>query len=264
LPELILSRQNDEEIIIIDSASTDGTKEFLQELHQAGKIQKFISEPDHGEAHGTNKGILLSEGDFIKIITDDDLFSFPAVETCTDFMIRNPQIDLLMGNGGKSTLFSKDISLFSYEAAFKKWLTSGSAFAFCGLGLLIRKNSLSLLGLLDSSYLIVDAEYSLRNTANKKVMAALYTGALYFHVANKNSNTNTASVRFLSELKRLEKIYGTKSEASFLKKVTARIKPKKMKSPSEAFSDIAESYSYYQQWIANEYRNNTGKFLYKK
>src|ERR1035437_2908501 len=86
LPELIRDKKNDEEIIVIDGGSTDGTSEFLRELKGTNKIDYFTSEKDNGEAHGFNKGLLLAKGDLIKIFTDDDALYYPVIQECKDFM----------------------------------------------------------------------------------------------------------------------------------------------------------------------------------
>ena len=44
LPELIANRLDDEEIVIIDGGSKDGTAEWLQELHAQNKIQQFVND----------------------------------------------------------------------------------------------------------------------------------------------------------------------------------------------------------------------------
>lgn len=268
LPELINSRKPGDEIIVADSASTDGTKEFLQEMFHTGKIQKFISEPDCGESHGDNKGILLAEGDFIKIITDDDLFSFSVIRECADFMMRNPSIDILIANGGKTKLMYKPISHFSYEKDFQEWMKKGTAFASCGLGLLFRRSSLPLLGLLDTSYARTDAEYVLRISSNKKIQMALYTGLAYLHVANENSNTNTMELRIREETKRLNKIYGDEKPILRLKKFYVsffrKIRKKQNQLQKPDFSSLNESYAYYEEWIKNSRKENPGRFLSKK
>jgi len=264
LGDLILNRADNEEIVVIDGGSTDGTKEFLDEAFQKGKIQKFISEQDFGESHGVNKGWLLADGDIIKPGNRRCLFSFSVIRQGAEFMIKNPQIDLVMTNGCKSTLPSKKISNFSYEASFESWRDAGKPFAFCGLGMLLRKKSLPLLGLLDTSYIRTDEEYALRVTTNKKIQIALYTRAMYFHVANKNSNTNTMNEKFHAETKRLAKIYGKQKNVSFLKKIAGKIKRTKTTQKEESFSDMEEGYTYYQKWLANENAKNNGQFLYKK
>jgi glycosyltransferase involved in cell wall biosynthesis len=74
LEDLINNCKEDEEIVISDGASSDGTITFLESLLRDGKIHQFVSEKDFGEAHGFNKAILLANGELIKLISDDDIF----------------------------------------------------------------------------------------------------------------------------------------------------------------------------------------------
>ncbi|WP_133273804.1 glycosyltransferase family 2 protein [Hymenobacter radiodurans] len=88
LERLIAARQEDEEIVVADGGSKDGTAEYLQSLYAAGQIQQFISERDKGEAHGFNKCMLMAQGEIIKLITDDDAFYYPAIREAANFMIK--------------------------------------------------------------------------------------------------------------------------------------------------------------------------------
>src|ERR1035437_707686 len=100
IPILIDSLDEDDELIVIDGDSQDGTKEYLGKLYQENKKFSFISEKDKGEAHGFNKGVLLANCDLIKIITDDDAFNYPVIKKCKDFMALHPEIDIMAGNTG--------------------------------------------------------------------------------------------------------------------------------------------------------------------
>jgi glycosyltransferase involved in cell wall biosynthesis len=60
------------EYIIIDGASTDGTKELIQSF--GNKISVFRSEPDRGIYDAINKGIRLASGDIAGILNSDDFF----------------------------------------------------------------------------------------------------------------------------------------------------------------------------------------------
>ena len=63
LQELIKNKKNDDEIIVVDGNSNDGTVFYLQELKKSGLIDVLISEDDINEAHAWNKGILLAKGE---------------------------------------------------------------------------------------------------------------------------------------------------------------------------------------------------------
>lgn len=61
------------EIIIIDGASTDGTKEEIQKLAEGNPDVHWISEPDNGIYDAMNKGLQLSQGDIIAFFNDEFL-----------------------------------------------------------------------------------------------------------------------------------------------------------------------------------------------
>lgn len=60
------------EHIVIDAASKDGTVEYLRDLHFAGKIDYWISEPDTGIYNAMNKGIMHAHGKHIIFLNSDD------------------------------------------------------------------------------------------------------------------------------------------------------------------------------------------------
>ena len=62
------------EHIVIDGASTDGTREFLAEYAKTHPV-KFVSEPDRGLYDAMNKGILASTGDVVGILNSDDVLA---------------------------------------------------------------------------------------------------------------------------------------------------------------------------------------------
>lgn len=67
---------SDFEHIIVDGASTDGTKELLQnaESRYGGRL-KWISEPDKGIYDAMNKGIAMATGEVVGILNSDDFYT---------------------------------------------------------------------------------------------------------------------------------------------------------------------------------------------
>lgn len=61
------------EHIVIDGGSTDKTIDILQEYENKGYI-RFISEADNGIYNAMNKGICMSQGDYIIFLNSDDCF----------------------------------------------------------------------------------------------------------------------------------------------------------------------------------------------
>ena len=63
---------NDYEYIVIDGASTDGSKEVI--IEYSDYIQYWVSEPDKGIYNAMNKGILVSHGEYLIFMNSGDTF----------------------------------------------------------------------------------------------------------------------------------------------------------------------------------------------
>lgn len=63
----------DFEHIVIDGASTDGTRELL-EGHR-DRLSVLVSEPDGGLYEAMNKGMALAKGDYVGFLNSDDVFA---------------------------------------------------------------------------------------------------------------------------------------------------------------------------------------------
>ncbi len=50
LATVVSSKQKDEEIIVIDGGSNDGTAAYLEEMFQRGNIEQYVSEKDSDKA----------------------------------------------------------------------------------------------------------------------------------------------------------------------------------------------------------------------
>lgn len=81
LPRALESVQSqtygDIEHIIVDGASTDGTKELIEAYAAAHKNVHWISEPDKGIYNAINKGIHMATGDVIGFLHSDDVLYSP-------------------------------------------------------------------------------------------------------------------------------------------------------------------------------------------
>lgn len=60
------------ELIVVDGASKDGTKDILEEYAKSGL--KFLSEPDKGIYDAWNKGIKLATGRWVHFLGSDDYY----------------------------------------------------------------------------------------------------------------------------------------------------------------------------------------------
>ncbi|MDB5021683.1 MAG: glycosyl transferase [Pedobacter sp.] len=66
------------EYIVVDGASTDGTKEIIEKYTPS--LSLFISEPDQGIYDAMNKGLALATGDYVLFMNSgDEIFSHDTV-----------------------------------------------------------------------------------------------------------------------------------------------------------------------------------------
>ena len=192
---LLNNINDDEEIVVVDGGSSDGTQDYLTKLLNEGKINKYISERDKGESHGTNKAFLMAEGKLIKLLTDDDVFYHPVIKEMKSFMLEHPEIDVMGGN--TCVTYTDDQpkikELQQYQNDFFDWKEGKiKNFVFCMTPVLIRRHSLALTGLLNIESEIVDYDWTIRITPF--VNLAWYTGYPVVNVINhlsKSNNVNT-------------------------------------------------------------------------
>ncbi len=226
LADLLLHKTDDEEIVIVDANSTDGTKEYLTELLNTKKINQFISESDKGEAHGWNKAILMAKGDLVKFITDDDLYYYPAIKKCKKFMLDNKQVEVMAFEGFYTdmNLEKANIRPIFFTKNYINWINTKQAFLFCGISLLIRKTAFAHLGLFSNLYKAVDYEYALRITS-MPISFAWYTGFAYVNIKNAQSNSTLFDKIILDERKKLLDFYSPGFEKiTISKKIKSKLK----------------------------------------
>ena len=108
------------EYIIIDGNSRDGTLEIIEEY--GSKISKFISEPDKGIFDALNKGIAISQGDYIGILHSDDLFSDKKVISDIIEHISDSDTELCFSDLVIVDEKSEKIKRYVMAHYFKRWM----------------------------------------------------------------------------------------------------------------------------------------------
>jgi glycosyltransferase involved in cell wall biosynthesis len=82
------------EYFVIDGGSVDNTIDILR-TH--GEDFYWISEPDKGQSHAINKGLLLATGDVIAFLNSDDLYEPGALLKVGEFFANKPGTDWVTG-----------------------------------------------------------------------------------------------------------------------------------------------------------------------
>jgi glycosyltransferase involved in cell wall biosynthesis len=147
-----------DEVIVIDGASTDETSEVIKK--HSDIIDLFESSPDAGEAHGYNKGILKSRGQIIKLLTDDDYFYPEAMRQAISVLESHPEIDALQCGGLAYAIDPATQEERYFTTSWKR--PHDVAPPAVGLGLFIRRSLIPQVGLLDTNSRFVDLDYHIR------------------------------------------------------------------------------------------------------
>ncbi len=189
LSNLINHKGVDDEIIVVDGNSSDGTVSYLYDLEKSGYIDILVSEDDINESHAWNKGILLANGELIKLISDDDIFFYDSIKRCKDFMLANNEVEVLFGSTYDVQSQNLDSLRFLQSSLddFLKYRDFQTPFTFCGLSLMFRKSIISKFGLFSTLTFAPDTEFSLRIT-KLKANITYYNDPLCIRVENPSSN----------------------------------------------------------------------------
>ena len=137
------------EYIVIDGGSTDGTKELIQENLDIINIWK--SEKDLGIYDAMNKGIKLSNGNYIGMLNSGDKYTADGLEIIHNYLIKE-DLDFIFGTVMKKILkygFRKSRIYWNFD-----FYTSHSS------GFFIKKDSQTKLGNYNLNYKI-SSDYDL-------------------------------------------------------------------------------------------------------
>jgi len=209
LPYFLSQLNENEELVIYDGGSSDGSVEIIGNLVKNKPNVIFRSERDIGEADGLNKCLLTAKGKYLKVISDDDVYHFPTIRKACRWMDENEDCDWI-GSNGFSVSFKNNHEKLIFkdeESFYYKYKKNYKPFLLTGLSYLIRRKSLSKLGLFNTTYKIVDFEYSLRNLSNRKINFALSLLPFYVNIVNPDSNSSKYYISLIREFTKLQKFY---------------------------------------------------------
>ncbi len=86
------------ELIIVNDASEDNTKEIVDEKLKLDKRIKFINcDKNKGKATVLNLGIKKSSGEYISILDADDMYFSDKLEKQVEYLDKHPEIDMVYG-----------------------------------------------------------------------------------------------------------------------------------------------------------------------
>jgi GT2 family glycosyltransferase/glycosyltransferase involved in cell wall biosynthesis len=84
------------EVIVVDNASSDGTREFLRDWERGGAGRKAILNDDNlGFAAGNNLGLAAASGDYLVLLNNDTYVTPHWVRTLVNHLRRNPGLGIV-------------------------------------------------------------------------------------------------------------------------------------------------------------------------
>ena len=155
----VISQKNVEfEYIIIDGASTDGTKELINEYSE--HLSHFISEKDAGIYDAMNKGVKLSRGDVVAFLNSGDWYEPNVLKLVAEEFARK-ESDIVYGRVNKICKGEIVGSVGLSEEYEPDDLHKGNI--YCHQGLFIKKHLFDEVGLYNTRYkTLADYDWNLR------------------------------------------------------------------------------------------------------
>ena len=91
-------------LLIIDNASTDGSREIAQEIAAADdRVTLILNEENQGWHHSFNRAIDWASADYLVILCADDVLSSGALALGTAFLDEHPEVAFLYGTEARLT-----------------------------------------------------------------------------------------------------------------------------------------------------------------
>jgi len=187
IDSIIKNTDVDYRLIIIDNASNDKTKKYLEELKdkEGRRVLLIRNESNLGFIKAVNQGMRLSESPYICLINNDTIVTKEWLGEMIRVAESSPRVGLI--NPSSNTLGQKPEnkeSMEAYAERLKKEAASsteiGSAIGFC---MLIKKEIIERIGVFDEIYGMgnfEDTDYSRRAIKEGYICARAHR-AYVFH-----------------------------------------------------------------------------------
>jgi len=213
------------EVIIVDNASTDGTREYLQ--HTSLDAQVILNDENEGFSKGCNRGIKAAKGEYVLLLNPDTVVTknwlkrmlahfkddVGAVGPISNYVGGYQRFDHHYTKKNLGEIDSDTFARTIYRQNKGKSLETKLLIGFC---LLVRRDVIDHIGMLDSDFFFgnEDLEYSFRLRLNgyKLIIA---TDVFIYHKPDitrsiasiRNSNERSEESQNILKAK-LENFYG--------------------------------------------------------
>jgi GT2 family glycosyltransferase/2-polyprenyl-3-methyl-5-hydroxy-6-metoxy-1,4-benzoquinol methylase len=182
------------ELIVIDNGSTDGTRDYLQQLEETHfQVSIRLNDRNVGFAHGCNQGIAGARGEVVILLNNDTIVTENWLEGLLEPMLSDPTVGAV-GPRSNQAGEGQGVTFVPYGAelpalhGFARWFAyihrgqTHASYRLDGCCLAIRRSVFDLIGGLDSRFGIgnyEDDDLSMRiATSGHKLIV---NDAVYIH-----------------------------------------------------------------------------------
>jgi glycosyltransferase involved in cell wall biosynthesis len=78
------------EIIVVDNASTDNTKEVMTPYLAKNNIRYIVNDSNYERSYSRNRGMMMATGDFVSLLDSDDVLYPDCLQKAASFIAANP------------------------------------------------------------------------------------------------------------------------------------------------------------------------------
>lgn len=148
IQSILSQTEKDIELVIVNDASTDGTKEFLDNwASQDPRVKIFHNDVSKGAGNARNLGTALESSEIIAVCDDDDVYPKDHANNVLRWFSEHPESELVNFPYYRVGFFTELIEPF-YGGAFdhEKFKEEGAVSYFCNPACAFKKSSVQEMG----------------------------------------------------------------------------------------------------------------------
>lgn len=217
----------DDELLIQDAGSTDGTQEIIAELARTDPRVKPVIEPDRGQSDALNRALARAKPSWTIWLNSDDVLLPDALDGLRKAIVDQPDADLFYGGSRMIRVDGTSVDFFpGRQLDLRKLLLQGPT-AFSG-SIVMRDTTLRELGgFAEALHCSMDYDLQVRiaQTDLRQANVPFGIGALRFHEETKAARMwprfvkESYEVRMRYSRTPVEKLYGLGGAAFHLAQI---------------------------------------------